>query len=469
MRSVSGVGRIATATAVVVAAVLVGIVLFGAAGGGHEVKAVFLNASQIVKGNQVQVGGTPAGKVTGIDVTRTGQAVITFKVDDRYWPLAKGTKAIVRQASLSGYANRYLELQFPPNRKSAPKIADGGTIPVSDTTAAVELDQLFNTFDPSTRKSLQKFLAGSAEQFKGREQQANLGFHYLNPALSTSSRLFNELNRDTPTLEHFLGDSANLVNALAQRRDDLAGLIDNLNATTAAVGNQKVALADAIGRLPGFMRRANTTFVNLRATLNDVDPLVEASKPSAKALKPFLAQLQPLAHDAKPTVKDLNAVIKKPGSSNDLIDLTRTFTPLANIAVDTEQRNGAKRRGAFPETADALVRSAPIIAFGRPYTPDLFGWFDDFSTTGGYDALGGISRAKTYFNAFTLNSGGLPGALIDLGSRGNNFMNVARLRQFKRCPGAAESPAPDGSNVFSADEQKALDCRESDRATGTIK
>ena len=34
--------------------------------------------------------------------------------------------------------------------------------------------------------------------------------------------------------------------------------------------------------------------------------------------------------------------------------------------------------------------SAPIVGFGRPYTPDLFGWFDDFSNTGGYDALGGF-------------------------------------------------------------------------------
>ncbi len=55
--------------------------------------------------------------------------------------------------------------------------------------------------------------------------------------------------------------------------------------------------------------------------------------------------------------------------------------------------NGADRRGAFPETTDALKAAAPTIAFGRPYTPDFVGWMDDFSTTGGYDALGGFSRA----------------------------------------------------------------------------
>jgi phospholipid/cholesterol/gamma-HCH transport system substrate-binding protein len=473
MRSVSGIGRIATVSAVVIAIVIVAVVLFGGVGSsGHQIKAVFLNASQLVSGNQVEVAGTSVGSVTGLDITPQGQAVVDMKIDDGdYWPLPRGTKAIVRVASLSGYANRYVELQLPPDRKSAPKYADGATIPAADTTAAVELDQVFDTFDPSTRKALQGFFKGSAEQFSNQEQAANAGLHYLNPALSTSSRLFNELNRDTPLLSNFLNDSARVVNALASRRDQLAGLVQNLNQTTAAVGSQRTALADAIGRLPDFMRRANTTFVNLRATLNDVNPLVDAGKPAAKALKPFLDQLQPLARDAKPTVRDLNDVIKKSGADNDLIELTRSFTPLAHIAVDSDKRNGATRRGAFPESADALTRSAPIVAFSRPYTPDLFGWFDDFSTTGGYDALGGISRAKIYFNAFSLTSGGLPGdplkPLFD--DRGQNFLKLARIKQYKRCPGASETPAPDGSNVFSAEEQKALDCTESDRATGPIK
>ena len=40
-------------------------------------------------------------------------------------------------------------------------------------------------------------------------------------------------------LERFLVDSSKLVTALAERRDDLAGLVGNLNDTTRALGNQK--------------------------------------------------------------------------------------------------------------------------------------------------------------------------------------------------------------------------------------
>jgi phospholipid/cholesterol/gamma-HCH transport system substrate-binding protein len=486
MRSVSGVGRVAAVAAVVAAAVLAGVVLFGG-GGGYSVSADFLNAGQLVNGNLVEVAGVKAGTVNGISITPDGQAQIKMGIDSAYAPLPAGTRAVIRMASQSGIANRYVELDLPggPKRDTIP---NGGHIPSDQTTTAVDLDQLFNTLDPSTRKALQNFFKGSAAQFQNVTQEANVGFHYLNPALSTSSRLFNELNRDTPVLEHFLSDSAHLVTAVAQKRDDLSALVANLNATTHAIGVQKAALADAIGRLPDFMRQANTTFVNVRSTLDDVNPLVNASKPVAKKLRPFLAQVQPLARDARPTIAALNLVISRSGANNDLIDLTNTLTPLSQIAVDTAQRNGAQRLGSFPESTKALEASSPIIAQGRPYTPDLFGWFDDFSTTGGYDALGGISRTQTMFNAFTPDTGGLlslPGGATLPGGYplnitpegktplptqvvGEVFKNFTRTNQFRRCPGGGDVVAPDKSNLLSSSEQQLLGCKESDRAAGNF-
>jgi phospholipid/cholesterol/gamma-HCH transport system substrate-binding protein len=139
-----------------------------------------------------------------------------MKIDGKYAPLPESTRAVVRQASQSGYANRYIELQLPPGpKKGQPTIKNGGTLPDSHTVATVDIDQLFNTLDPSTRKALQDFLKGSAAQYRGVTKQGNLALHYLNPALATSSRLFNELNRDTPVLQHFLKDSGDLVTAVA--------------------------------------------------------------------------------------------------------------------------------------------------------------------------------------------------------------------------------------------------------------
>jgi hypothetical protein len=58
---------------------------------------------------------------------------------------------------------------------------------------------------------------------------------------------------------------------------------------------------------------------------------------------------------------------------------------------------------------------------------------------------------------------------VPLDQRQDLFAGTARTGQYKRCPGASEEPAADGSNVLSAAEQKALDCVESARATGPIK
>ncbi|MEA2207403.1 MAG: hypothetical protein QOE77_4179, partial [Blastocatellia bacterium] len=86
-----------------------------------------------------------------------------------------------------------------------------------------------------------------------------------------------------------------------------------------------------------------------------------------------------------------------------------------------------------------------------------------FSTSGSYDAVGGFSRAFNVFNAFDALG------QVPLTDRLARFQQFARTDQYKRCPGASEEPAPDGSNAFSEDEMKALDCLESARATGEIK
>ena len=197
--------RAAALAAVLVVAVAVAVTLLGGPGSGYTVKADFQNAAQLVKGNLVQTGGAPVGKVTNIDLTSDGQARVTMKIKDDYAPLRRGTLATVRQASLSGVASRYIDLRMAP--QAAKKIPDGGVIGQDSTTTAVDLDQVFNTFDPETRKALQGVIKGSANQFKGKGKEFNEGIAYLNPSLAASSRLFREINRDTPLLERFVVSS----------------------------------------------------------------------------------------------------------------------------------------------------------------------------------------------------------------------------------------------------------------------
>jgi phospholipid/cholesterol/gamma-HCH transport system substrate-binding protein len=441
------VGRALVIAALIAAIAVVGTVLLNPGGPDYVVRARFANASQLVRGNLVQVAGVRIGSIRKISLTDDGQAEIAMKIDDdAYRPLRRGTRAIIRQASLSGVANRYVDLQLPPGDRTE-TIPSGGVIGQGETTTAVDLDQLFNTFDPKTRRALSGLIRGENDIYAGRGAQAGAGWAYLNPALAASDRLFQEVNVDTPLLQRFIGATARLVTDVADRRTQVAGLVDHLSTTTSALGRQSDALGEGIGRLPDFMRRANTTFVNLRATLDDAAPLVEESKPVARKLRPFFAELRPLARDARPTLRDLSRTIRQPGADNDLIEMTQAAEPLRDIAVDPGRRNGEDREGALPATTKALKVATPELATARPYAPDLTGWFDDFSHSGLYDALGGASRAGVYVNLFA-NVNGVLKPLLDQATQTKALEQGLSSDQRWRCPGAAErgaiyKPSPD--------------------------
>jgi phospholipid/cholesterol/gamma-HCH transport system substrate-binding protein len=451
--------------AVALAILLVGYLMFAGGGGGYTVKAQFLSGGQLTRGNLVEIGGVKVGTVKKLRITPNGRAEAEFSVNDAHAPLRTGTRAVIRAGSQSSVANRYIELHLPSERDAGADVEDGGSIGgIEQTTTGVELDQLFQTLDKRTRRSLRGLYAGSYNQWKGRGEDGNRGWRYLGTSLGASSRLFRELSYDRPVLERFLVNSSRFVGALASRREDLAQLVPNLSRTTGALAREKQALSEVIERLPPFMRQANTTYVNLRATLDDLEPFVDASKPVARKLRPVIHELRGFTHDGRPTINALADIIGRPGAANDLRDLQQTYPPLARIAVDKAQRNGKERDGAFDEMARAFTDSAPIVAHGRPYTPDFVSWFDDFSHTGGYDALGSFSRSQQYFNAFSFEQN-IP-VPIPQAERGEAFKKLAKINQFRRCPGASEEPADDGSNVWSADEQRELDCREADRPTG---
>jgi phospholipid/cholesterol/gamma-HCH transport system substrate-binding protein len=448
MRHSSVVGRLAAIVAVMLAAVAIAVVLL-TGGGGYSVKADFADASQLVKGDYVQVSGRPVGKVTNIQLTGGGQARVTLHIDHSFAPLRQGTELTVRAASLSGVANRYVDLRLPP--AGTAKYPQGSVIPTSATTSAVDLDEIFNTFGPRQRKALQAVLQGSASQYVGRDAQARLGWAYLDPSISSTTALFRELNRDTAGFTRFLVSTSHLVGDIAQRRDDLAGLVDHLATTTGAIARPSGALAAAVRELAPFMRRANTTFVNLRSTLDSLKPLVDESKPVAKRLQPLLATLRPFAQDARPTVHDLTNIVSRPGNANDLIELTRDAVPLANATVRDVKANGKTRPGAFPASTSALQGSIPSLAYARPYAVDLQGWFDDFSHSGVSDALGAASRASPVFSAFSPE---LSNGVLDLlpisnpALRSAAFSAVAKVGQYDRCPGSMERDQGDKSTPY---------------------
>jgi phospholipid/cholesterol/gamma-HCH transport system substrate-binding protein len=444
------VARAATAGALALAVALAVWLLLFKGDGGTEYTLVFQNAGQLVKDDDVQVGGRRIGSVRDIELTSDNQAAVHVTVQEPYAPLREGTQAVIRLTSLSGVANRYIALTpGPPDAKELP---EGARLSTDSTTDVVDLDQIFNTLDEKTSGDLADVIKGFATQYRGKGEQVGLSAKYFNPLLSTSRGLVQQVTEDEGALTRFLVNSSRAVETIAERRDDLADLVSNTNATASAIGQENVALARALGLLPTTLRRANTTFVNLRATLDDLDVLVAESKPATKDLAPFLRELRPLIAAARPTIHDLRMVVSLSGPNNDLVDATRKLPQLQRVASP-----------AFRNGTQALKKADPVLRFARPYTPDLVGWLRDFGQgSSNYDANGHFARIQPIFNAFQFTDNPAGGVLTPIppADRFDGF----ETGQIKRCPGAATQAPADGSAPFT--DGGSLDCDPSLRLPG---
>ncbi len=420
--------------AITVAALLVLVVMLGRS--SYDVGMTVSNASQLVKGDQVKVGGVPVGKVSSIGLAADGRAHLKLSLSDgSLTPLHAGTKALIRSTSLAGIANRYVALTPGPN--NAPKIADGGEIPADDATPEVDLDAVLNTLGPAAQHDLHELVqAGSGLITPSAEKEANDGLHALNPALSQAAATTREIMRDEPAFERFILESANVVSTVASRPDDLDQVVGNVSSTLDALATRSAELNRTLVKLPDTLRAGNTTLVNVSATLSDLRPALRDARPAAPLLSALLERLSPLAHQAIPVVARVGRVVDTPGSAADLLGLVRGFGPLAKTAVP-----------AFGSAHDTLSDALPVVNQIRPYAPDVIGGLvNGFggTTAGYYDANGHYARISFQGSPYSLSNSGsvvpLPASTPGLTGYRKNVNN--------RCPGAATQSAPDKSNPY---------------------
>jgi phospholipid/cholesterol/gamma-HCH transport system substrate-binding protein len=419
--------------ALVAAAVAAALLMFGGVG-GYTVSITLDNAGQLVKGNQVKVGGVPVGEVRSIELAPDRRARLELSVDDdELTPLHRGTVATVRSHSLSGIASRYVALSPGPNDR--PEIADGGAIPAEDGRPAVDLDQVLNTLDPQTQRELQTLVRRGGELLDEHAREANAGLEALNPALSQSAATARELMRDERAFERFLVESADVVSQVASRPRDLEELTGNALAAVGALADRSEELESSLEQLPPTLRRGNTALVNFRLTARELRGAVREARPAAPLLSAVLHRLRPVARDARPVVARLRRTIRRPGRSNDLLDALRGLPSLSSEAVP-----------ALRSTDGTLRDALPVVQDARPYTPDLIGGLlNGFggSTAGYYDANGHYARISFQASVYALTGGG---SLVELPQL--NGLTGYRKQVVRRCPGAATQPLPDGSNPY---------------------
>jgi phospholipid/cholesterol/gamma-HCH transport system substrate-binding protein len=421
-------GAVAALAAIVVALL---IVLLGG-DGSHRYTLLFQNAAQLVSGNQVLIGGHPAGSIEGIGLTGDNLAEVEVSVGQQ---LHEGTTATIRATSLGGVANHYVSISPGPN--SSPALSDGATLGLSSTTTEVDLDQFLNTFPTPVRRALGQFIRGNAAIYSGVGPQANRTYEYFAPGLNRARAFVHDLNADEHLLERFLVSSSRLSTTVSERGAELSSAVANARTAFGAIASQNAALDSTLRLLPPVMRQGNTTFVNLRAALGDLEPLVETAKPATRNLAPFLRELRPVISKAVPVFENLRLSVRRPGAANDTAELLAALPAV-------EQRAST----AFPHAQEAIAAFQPNLTFARAYTPDIFNGFGKVGLIGGYyDANGHYARVQfADLNLFRYDSGSGKLEPIPPSRQFEAFGESAGVK--RRCPGAATQPAADGSNPF---------------------
>jgi ABC-type transporter Mla subunit MlaD len=282
---------------------------------GYEINATFANSANVALNSPVRIAGVDVGKV--ISTSRDGDATkVTFTVDGSGRPIHDDAFASIRpRIFLEG--NFFIELD--PGSPSAPEIGSGGTIPVSRTSTAVQLDEVLSALQSPVRADLSRLLESygtaltneptAAEdltqlpEVKGKSgaEALNGAFKYGGDAGRYSAQVTNALlGTEQRDLARLVAGAGRTFGAFASRQSDLQGLIDNFNIFTGALAAQSANLSTTIRLLAPTLRITHSSLVSLNRTLPplrtyaiELTPAVAELPGLISASKPWFAQVRP--------------------------------------------------------------------------------------------------------------------------------------------------------------------------------
>ena len=274
----------------------------------YEIKVPFNEATQLAEQSDVRISGVDVGKVESIELGSNGkEAVALLNIDDKYAPLPASTRAMLRTKTLLG--ETYVELS--PGAAGEPALKDGETLPSAQVTDSVQLDEIFQAFDPKTRHAYQSWMQEAAVAIEGQGQNLSYAIGNLEPTFKELEGLFRVLNSQTLATQQLFSNGAKTFEALRGREGELADLItasNELFKTTAARDQDIEALFRAF---PTFQDESRLTVDRLRGFAVNADPLSKQLVPVAEELSPTLITFGKLAPEAKKLFEALPAVEKE--------------------------------------------------------------------------------------------------------------------------------------------------------------
>ena len=283
---------------------------------GYELHATFANSDNIALNSPVRIAGVEVGKV--ISTERDGDATeVTFTVSGSGRPIHDDAFAAIRpRIFLEG--NFFIELS--PGSPSAPELGSGGTIPVSRTSTAVQIDEVLTALQSPVRADLGRLLEsygtaltneptpaedlGQLPEVQGKSgaEALNGAFKYGGEAGRYSAQVTNALlGTEKGDLGRLVSSAGRTFGAFSENQAALQGLIDNFEKFTGALSDQSDNVATTIRLLDPTLRTARVSLVNLNKTFPplrtyaiELTPAVEELPGLISASKPWLGQVRPL-------------------------------------------------------------------------------------------------------------------------------------------------------------------------------
>jgi ABC-type transporter Mla subunit MlaD len=284
--------------------------------GGHIMRAAFTAADQVSGRTVVRVAGVQVGEVDSVgpgpDPYRT--SVVSMRITNNAVHLHRDATAQIRWRTVFG-GLVYIDLH--PGSPSSPLLGDA-TIPASQTSNQVELDQILDAYSGPSAEEQRGMLTGLRDTFAA-PSQIGRSVRALAPGLDT---LHHGL---APLLGTQAGDLRGLVEAGAKTLSGLAdtselqALVVAADRTLAVTDAERTPLGQTLGLLPASLRSTITTMRRLRTTLNHLDPLAHNLRPGARDLAPAARSAIPALTEADSVLRDARPLLQAAGPTLDAL------------------------------------------------------------------------------------------------------------------------------------------------------
>jgi virulence factor Mce-like protein len=281
---------------------------------GFRLKAVFSTVVNISPKSPVRIAGVNVGTVKSIQ--REGKAgVVTMEISNGGLPIHRDATLKIR-ARILLEGNWFVDLQ--PGTPTSPTVSSGYTVPITQTSDPVQLDQVLDALNTETRANLQTLLAeyGSALTRKpsaAQDAEQNPAVRGLNAAQALKKTYYDSpealeggaiVNQalggvEQHDLSKMIAGIEKLTASLNVHEQQLGEWVGNFNTFLGAFAAQSTSLTAAIAELPGTFQNASRALANFNAATPAIRkfslalvPGTEQVPSTVQAALPWIEQTQ---------------------------------------------------------------------------------------------------------------------------------------------------------------------------------